>query len=1265
MAFLRRISGTFSSQPITLHMIPAEERVMLDFRRGDELLEYDTVINDPTGKRLPAKVLEFLSNNVGKSNGYYPIPYPYAMQMLRGLRKQGIDDLLFDCASIEQLRVIARPSNFELLWHYSPDHHALVRRLVGADNHLGKCWFQRADTVWKLADELPDTVQKWLCQTKLNDRYVFRFVTEIMPICTRLNYPVACDLFVIDGVTFKFKWRSTRKSLLQFSLESNRRELESSLSLLQGDDRNLISGDVILPNLRDGLSDRLIESVRAGEATLMGEQIPAFIQDELRPHARQLDVDMSEIDKLYPVILAEQVKPAWELEQAEIRGVGVYWAISNINYAGTTTSLIELQALAADHRFYNFGDVWVEFTPAFRERLASVVKNGATAFALTPSELLGVSSERLQRFKLTPPALPEIRIDLAQSISEPREQVYTRLAVLRKSGLPAGISGLQLERQRLLVDLCLSLQKEYPNFNVLWVVSKKRKDSTQQTLHDLRKTTLKPPHDSLISVVSPDQLNQQIADTEWALVIFQDLDQIVPSQNFARAYQLIRRLWAVATFDNRQWHENLSLQEKVLQALRLTHENAPAFLTTCHLDFPDQQETVITRIASPFKRILLDSSEDVRAAPVPARPTISQPPVTPSKVEPDHRPPLPFDGITATSSGDRFVQEARVCLNYVVQPAEPVPFMQYYPTYSSMSPAQLRWYLYWRDQLRRGNAISTDLSYLFVHIYECLNLVGFDSAQSAFDHLVSLWTQYRALQPKLDRYLVDWLADFIIVHRLQINPLDWYARALLADWHSGGDLEFGFSAWLSGRDYTQFPLELIYHLIQYNPTKNKFYRESRDTVAINSALVQGIKAVDEYLLFIEKRGLFEQDAPPVVEVVSRPPFAGALHRYSNAPIRIAEVHRWSQATDLAGDLTGILKYVENILRDQANFGSKLRGITIPHAWKVVLDQAFGVEEPPPAVPAKRRGRPRKSQPIATETSGERVAPSIEMDNIPEAPEHHEIVIDANALARLAQETEEIHARLLEDGESEQRSENPQPVVEPETPIAAASPSLPSSYTERPPDAPPGLLTDLPEVAVAMGASDDIGAKLLRLLRKNNWQAEPALLETIIESGFLSLHLDSINERAFEQFNDALIFQEGNLWVVAEDYRDEIGYILDHPSYEASGAEQPPPNVEAQPPAYAELSEDWALFAQQLQPHHWEAIAALLSHADVAVRLDAIARSAYTTGNLLVDAINDAAMDTIGDIVIDTLPDPPRIEDEDFDALTQMLTWANANQLLEL
>ena len=156
--------------------------------------------------------------------------------------------------------------------------------------------------------------------------------------------------------------------------------------------------------------------------------------------------------------------------------------------------------------------------------------------------------------------------------------------------------------------------------------------------------------------------------------------------------------------------------------------------------------------------------------------------------------------------------------------------------------------------------------------------------------------------------------------------------------------------------------------------------------------------------------------------------------------------------------------------------SKLRGITLPAPWEGVLDQAFGIDDPSvvPATTKKNAVVPQRAiQPV--EHMG--------------LPEHHELVIDPEAVKRLAQESERLRARLLaeeelqttEDAAQVSRASRDIPAV------LAASATL--NYTERPADAPPGLLTDLPEVAAAMGQANGVGAKLLRILRAHGWQAD--------------------------------------------------------------------------------------------------------------------------------------------------------------------------------
>lgn len=77
--------------------------------------------------------------------------------------------------------------------------------------------------------------------------------------------------------------------------------------------------------------------------------------------------------------------------------------------------------------------------------------------------------------------------------------------------------------------------------------------------------------------------------------------------------------------------------------------------------------------------------------------------------------------------------------------AEFVPFMQYWPTYDSMDHRQRAWYFYWRTQVRNGEYPDTDLSYIFVHIYELLSGCGWKQASDGYNQLMSLWMSYRAV----------------------------------------------------------------------------------------------------------------------------------------------------------------------------------------------------------------------------------------------------------------------------------------------------------------------------------------------------------------------------------------------------------------------------------------------------------------------------------------------------------------------------------------
>ena len=615
-----------------------------------------------------------------------------------------------------------------------------------------------------------------------------------------------------------------------------------------------------------------------------------------------------------------------------------------------------------------------------------------------------------------------------------------------------------------------------------------------------------------------------------------------------------------------------------------------------------------------------------------AQPTVPLPPPVNKRTRQAESPPVSIT-VTLESSRESFVAQAKRFVTRSEVQTEPVPFSHYWPTYADMSPEQQRWYFYWRTTLRSGRFLPTDLSYLFVYVYECLNLIGFDTAQTAFDRLVSFWQHYRVLQPKLDQYLIDWMADFLVIHRLPMSPLAWYGQTVTSKIISS-DLDLLIEGWLhTGGDCTLLPNPLLYQLAGYSPENSKFYEAHYRQHNLEVAYRNGLQAVDSYLRQNAGIPLFIHYTPLTRRAIQRPPFTGALHEYGQIPILIGQVRPWQAQAPLTTALKAILKQTENVLREQLHFKTKLRGIDLPPAWVTAIEQAM-------KTPAPKRT----------------------------------VAIDFASVALLKRDSEEIRQRLLVETEAalvvpEQIlsvSEQTSPTV-----TSKNTDNKPTSYTERPGDTPAGMLTELAEIAAVMGEHSSAEAQLLARLRKHHWQAPLTSLNGEKPNGFLNVLLDQINERAVTHLGDALVFDEGGLLVVAEDYRDEIAYILDHPAYVIVGTlEEVEPSIGKIAPAGAptlngnalteeaevarreELPPEWLQFSNSLQQQHWAVLAVLLQSKDVKTQIDTIARQVHTTANQLIDQINESALDRIGDILIHVQDKTPVLENEHLALLRQ-------------
>ncbi|MCB0108306.1 MAG: hypothetical protein KDE53_20435 [Caldilineaceae bacterium] len=498
--------------------------------------------------------------------------------------------------------------------------------------------------------------------------------------------------------------------------------------------------------------------------------------------------------------------------------------------------------------------------------------------------------------------------------------------------------------------------------------------------------------------------------------------------------------------------------------------------------------------------------------------------------------------------------------------------------------------------------------------------------------------------------MIDWIADLVVIHRLPITALGWYAQVANLG-ISLQDPELYVESWLQADDkWETFSSEVLFQIAEFSPKRSKF-RKTYQKEDLEAAYKKGIQAVDRYLQNSQGPSLLTLNRPHTVRTILRIPFSSAVHSYDSKEIEVAKIRPWLGQTKLRKQLKSIIKQTENVLRDQQQFGTKLLGIDLPDAWIKAIEEAFTV------TPAKRT-----------------------------------VTIDFSEVAELQRTSEELRQRLAINEDDEPLFVGPRenerqlpvseiPTIDEETVGSTLIPAVVQSstpqdipYLQRPETTPPHLLTDLVEIATILGESTSPEASMLQLFYERNWTVSQSTLSEFRAEQFSSVTLDSINERALEQLGDALIFEEGLEWVVAEDYRDELRYILEHPAYlnlairtvsERSNEVSSLPAVDESVPSIqlaldienAPVSDEWTALANSLESTQRTAICVLLEGNNATKQIDTIARSVHITANQLIDDINEIALETVGDILIVTNTDVPVLEEEYIDPLTQIFTSA--------
>lgn len=519
------------------------------------------------------------------------------------------------------------------------------------------------------------------------------------------------------------------------------------------------------------------------------------------------------------------------------------------------------------------------------------------------------------------------------------------------------------------------------------------------------------------------------------------------------------------------------------------------------------------------------------------------------------------------SREEQFVQQAKELERETVETAEFVPFQTYWPTYAEMQPAQLKWYLHWRGEVRAGRYPDTDLSYLFVYMYELIHGIGWREPSQGLDLLYRVWREYRERYPKLEVYAREWLYDFALVFGLDLpgmEPLLKFPRNLSAELR---ELE-----WY--RRFTAEPLGLTWDmltpLLDYEVEKSRFYT-GQGRKDLQQYAPKVVSLVDGYLGKTQGNRLIDRFKPREKKV-KRYLFRSAVYDFElygrSVPVTMIPV---SEHPPLRDYVTQLVRLTENKLRDLTGFKGKLRGIVVEPDVEQLVDRFLGKEF-----------EQRKAEEAKARTP--------------------KVKINTARLRKLQKESDEVRDLLL----AEQLGG-----VEPETaasPITETKPGRRRDSDKRKQSGPQQTELDFERGWLVFAEEPEEFPGM-----ETGASAVPPTVSTDIES-------ESIREsqsQSQSQSESPVARQEAELWIEREAVAGSESAALS--ADRVQGVDELPPG--------------WPEMSARFSGAHLEMLSAMLNGEETS-GLMRIAERAGSMPELLLDEINEIAMEEIGDLLVD-------------------------------
>lgn len=294
-----------------------------------------------------------------------------------------------------------------------------------------------------------------------------------------------------------------------------------------------------------------------------------------------------------------------------------------------------------------------------------------------------------------------------------------------------------------------------------------------------------------------------------------------------------------------------------------------------------------------------------------------------------------------------FCRTARRLWNETAAECEYVDFFSYSPQYNQMSAAQLSYYFWWRENVRREVYLKTNICYINLYTFELINVRDVIAPIEAREIMIRVLEAYRSvLLGTIPKY-IRWICDFSLIHHLpppkgfDVNLLE-KASALKE-----------YFMYVAGNTADGWARMLLNYCSSYDYRTSKFATE--ENIALFDEHVP--RAIARVVEKLSEDGKILSALPFNDCKISAKAFDGTVCSSENRFIIDVEYCSFSRSHELRFLIGDAVKQAENKIRAHISVKSRLTVYSLPLELCQVINEYFDR-----ALPVVRKARTRVEAP---------------------------------------------------------------------------------------------------------------------------------------------------------------------------------------------------------------------------------------------------------------------------------------------------------------